>query len=184
MLSENEIERYSRQLILTGWGGREQERLKRVTAVIDTCYISAAIYLAAAGVGSIVMVGPILSPNGTGSLAAHISRLNPDIRITFSPGHPADLAPADAAGEIVSIGSSATGAAPAGLRIGGLTIDVGVDPERNLTLRCAAPGDGNRENHRAKNHSAKLPIPAGIDENLYAGTSAASFLLSSLLNLR
>lgn len=194
MLSENEIDRYSRQLILSGWGGREQERLKNFTLYVDSRYISAAVYLAAAGVGTIVLVGPERTTTGTEALAAHISRLNPNIIFSW----PADLRLkpelSTAAAEIGSIRPSASGDIPAGFTIepagfriepAGFRIEIEHHPDRKITLRQIAP-DGSIPAVRAdiENHPAALPIPDGIDENLYAGTSAASFFLSRLLDLR
>jgi molybdopterin-synthase adenylyltransferase len=56
MLSEREIERYSRQLVLPEWSGAVQERLKDATAIVigaGALGSPAATYLACAGVGRI-----------------------------------------------------------------------------------------------------------------------------------
>jgi molybdopterin/thiamine biosynthesis adenylyltransferase len=58
-LSEREIERYSRQLVLPEWSGAAQERLKQATAVVvgaGALGSPAAAYLACAGVGRIGVV--------------------------------------------------------------------------------------------------------------------------------
>lgn len=55
-LSEREIERYSRQLVLPEWSGEAQERLKAATAIVigaGALGSPAATYLAGAGVGRI-----------------------------------------------------------------------------------------------------------------------------------
>jgi molybdopterin/thiamine biosynthesis adenylyltransferase len=56
MLSEREIERYARQLVLPEWSGATQERLKNATAIVigaGALGSPAATYLACAGVGRI-----------------------------------------------------------------------------------------------------------------------------------
>lgn len=58
-LSEAELERYSRQLVLPEWSGAAQERLKAATAIVigaGALGSPAATYLAAAGVGRIGIV--------------------------------------------------------------------------------------------------------------------------------
>lgn len=58
-LSEREIERYSRQLVLPEWSGEIQERLRSSSAVVvgaGALGSPAATYLAAAGVGTIGVV--------------------------------------------------------------------------------------------------------------------------------
>jgi len=59
MLSEREIERYSRQLVLPEWSGAVQQRLKDATAIVigaGALGSPAATYLACAGVGRIGIV--------------------------------------------------------------------------------------------------------------------------------
>jgi molybdopterin-synthase adenylyltransferase len=59
MLSEREIDRYSRQLVLPEWSGATQERLKAATAIVvgaGALGSPAATYLACAGVGRIGVV--------------------------------------------------------------------------------------------------------------------------------
>jgi adenylyltransferase/sulfurtransferase len=58
-LSEREIERYARQLVLPEWSGAVQERLGKATAVVvgaGALGSPAAVYLAAAGVGRLGIV--------------------------------------------------------------------------------------------------------------------------------
>ena len=58
-LSEREVERYARQLVLPEWSGEAQERLKRATAIVigaGALGSPAATYLACAGVGRIGVV--------------------------------------------------------------------------------------------------------------------------------
>jgi molybdopterin/thiamine biosynthesis adenylyltransferase len=58
-LSESELERYSRQLVLPDWSGQAQERLKESSAIVvgaGALGSPAAIYLAAAGIGRLGIV--------------------------------------------------------------------------------------------------------------------------------
>ncbi len=58
-LSESELERYSRQLVLPEWSGQAQERLKSATAIVvgaGALGSPAATYLAAAGIGRLGIV--------------------------------------------------------------------------------------------------------------------------------
>jgi molybdopterin/thiamine biosynthesis adenylyltransferase len=58
-LSEREIDRYSRQLVLADWSGETQERLRGASAIVigaGALGSPAATYLAAAGVGRIGVV--------------------------------------------------------------------------------------------------------------------------------
>jgi adenylyltransferase/sulfurtransferase len=58
-LSETEIERYARQLVLPEWSGAAQERLKQSTAIVigaGALGSPAATYLACAGVGRVGVV--------------------------------------------------------------------------------------------------------------------------------
>ncbi len=52
MLAEEEIERYSRQLILKGWSARFQYFLSQQRVTGLSAYPTAQLYLAAAGVGT------------------------------------------------------------------------------------------------------------------------------------
>ena len=58
-LSEAELERYSRQLVLPDWSGEAQERLKRATVLVvgaGALGSPAATYLVAAGIGRIGII--------------------------------------------------------------------------------------------------------------------------------
>jgi adenylyltransferase/sulfurtransferase len=77
-LSNEQIERYSRQIIVPGIGGRGQERLIGSRALIvgtDTVVRTAALYLAGAGVGRLDVGG------STPALAEELFDLNPEVRI-------------------------------------------------------------------------------------------------------
>lgn len=96
-LTDDELERYSRQLVLPEWSGEAQERLKGATAIVvgaGALGSPVAAYLAAAGVGSIGIVDsdsvelsnlarqplhftPDVGANKAESAAAKLRALNP-----------------------------------------------------------------------------------------------------------
>ena len=71
-LSDQEIEFYSRQLLVSGWGLKQQLALKNSIVVLSYENDLLALYLAGAGVGEI-----IYEKN-----AEKIKKLNPNIRIS------------------------------------------------------------------------------------------------------
>ncbi len=59
MLSDRELARYNRQIMVSGWGNEGQERLKKAKVVVAGAGglgSAVLIYLAAAGVGHIRIV--------------------------------------------------------------------------------------------------------------------------------
>ena len=103
-LSEEQIQRYSRHILLPEVGGVGQERLLASSVVIafsedeESAALMALAYLAAAGVGRIGWCLPVegdgirqrspLSAFYGGSLGNGLKRLNPDSRLV--PIHPGD----------------------------------------------------------------------------------------------
>jgi len=91
MLSDSQIERYSRQIILPRVGGQGQERLLRARVLVGgdgPSQTEALLYLAAAGVGRIGIYGTgrspiwaVLSAKSQGSAAGALSQLNPDCMV-------------------------------------------------------------------------------------------------------
>ena len=101
-LSEQELQRYNRQMMLSGWGEETQERLKDATAFVagsGGLGSPLTIYLAVAGVGHLKVCdfdAPELSNlnrqilhddtrigvNKAVSARQTLERLNPDIRVT------------------------------------------------------------------------------------------------------
>ena len=55
-LSEKEITRYERQLILKGWSLKKQESLKMLSFLVSSNYPSLLFYLSALGVGKLNVV--------------------------------------------------------------------------------------------------------------------------------
>jgi molybdopterin/thiamine biosynthesis adenylyltransferase len=91
MLSDPQIERYSRQIILPQVGGRGQKRLLQASILVSgesALQTGALLYLAAAGVGRLGIYGikelsivAVLSPEPPASAATALPRLNPDCAI-------------------------------------------------------------------------------------------------------
>jgi hypothetical protein len=89
-LTDGQIERYSRQIIVPRVGGRAQECLlaARIAIVGDSRDLAAPLaYLAGAGVGTIA---PIVSDGAPAAhaLAANVAGLNPDSKIDASGASP------------------------------------------------------------------------------------------------
>jgi molybdopterin-synthase adenylyltransferase len=104
-LSDQELERYSRQLILPEWSGAAQERLKAASAIVvgaGALGSPAATYLAAAGVGRIGVVdddavelsnlnrqplhfSPDISLLKADNARVKLSALNPDVIVEGYP---------------------------------------------------------------------------------------------------
>lgn len=92
MLSDEQIARYSRQIILPQVGGKGQQALLSAAgAVVGTGEMAAtaALYLAAAGVGALTLAGA--AETAPGDLEA----LNPDCHVVLSAA-PAEATTADA----------------------------------------------------------------------------------------
>jgi hypothetical protein len=83
LLTDGQIDRYSRQIILPEVGGIGQERLlaARVTVLAEIDDLSPALeYLAGAGLGTIRLDSPADSVD-LGRAIATVAELNPDVRI-------------------------------------------------------------------------------------------------------
>jgi molybdopterin/thiamine biosynthesis adenylyltransferase len=104
-LSDAELERYSRQLVLPEWSGEAQERLRRASAIVvgaGALGSPAATYLAAAGVGRVGIVDsdavelsnlhrqplhftPDIGLNKADSAAVKLGVLNPEVAVDTYP---------------------------------------------------------------------------------------------------
>jgi len=102
MLSDSQIERYSRQIILPQVGGKGQEKLLRARVLVNgsgPIQTTALLYLAAAGVGTIGVItdepSPVLfafAPDQRDAVSAALTRLNPDCTVVLHGAtDPADL---------------------------------------------------------------------------------------------
>jgi adenylyltransferase/sulfurtransferase len=82
-LTDAQIDRFSRQIILPQIGGRGQERLLQSSVAIagsGELAAIAALYLAGAGIGSMALHGT------TSDLRPDLSNLSPDVQVTLPPG--------------------------------------------------------------------------------------------------
>jgi hypothetical protein len=98
-LTDAQIDRYSRQIIVPHIGGRGQERLlaARIMLVGDARDIEAPLaYLVGAGVGSIS-----IKAAGIVERIAEMRELNPDVSVTDQPNTPVEVA-------LLIVGSEAT----------------------------------------------------------------------------
>lgn len=113
-LSESELERYSRQLVMQEWSADVQQRLKQARAVVvgaGALGCPAATYLAAAGVGAVDVVDgdrvelsnlqrqplhytPDIGHSKADSASAKLGLLNPEVKVD---PYPATLDEANAA---------------------------------------------------------------------------------------
>lgn len=91
MLSDPQIERYSRQIILPQVGGKGQEKLLRARVLVNDSGLlqtAALFYLAAAGVGTVgvitpapLPVFPAFAPEQDDPVSLALTRLNPDCTV-------------------------------------------------------------------------------------------------------
>ena len=105
MLSDHQIERYSRQIVLPELGGRGQQTLlSAAVAVIGSGTLSTAAltYLAAAGVGRLTVVAP--------ELCSQIEALNPDCHTSTLSAPFTDVSALEVAGHCDAV--LACGATP------------------------------------------------------------------------
>ena len=77
-LTESQIERYSRQLLLTGWGSAEQVRLARAAIGVSAKAEIALRYLVGAGIGSVAVLGDEMPQD----VIEDVQLLNPEVEIS------------------------------------------------------------------------------------------------------
>jgi hypothetical protein len=89
MLTDAQIDRYSRQIVLSEIGGKGQESLLRAEAAIhgsgDAALVCAS-YLAGAGVGTLSIAG--IEPRGSLGSVLDLETRNPDCRLVREPRRP------------------------------------------------------------------------------------------------
>jgi adenylyltransferase/sulfurtransferase len=134
-LSEAQVQRYSRHILLPDVGGVGQKRLLAAAVSVDVSMpaaATAAVYLAAAGVGTIHLAGDVAAPvtdddlrGGIGygavdrgaprgdALAARLRAVNPDAPGGGGVRVPVDAAAADTASALIAAGAAATRAVAA-----------------------------------------------------------------------
>ena len=89
-LSDEQIERYSRQIIVPGFGAGAQERLRAARVAIVAAPAdadTAALYLAGAGVGRIE-IHPAAEPGAYGRLVEHVRDLDADVAVEIAAKDP------------------------------------------------------------------------------------------------
>lgn len=177
MLDPEQIERYSRQLILPGWGLAQQQLLKFSSVLVTNSLPSAVLYLAAAGVGRLGLLG---ESSGLSGILEHCISLNPDCRISEN-----------LAAELTAIHSGAEEA---------FTHAIVKGEELDLLAKNPPPGnrvpehiailavDTNRRVIKCGNADSavefSLPTTVLAPVELAAGTMAATLLLRTLLGYR
>lgn len=90
-LSNDQIERYSRQIIVPGFGGRAQQRLlaARLALLGDRADLELTLaYLVGAGVGTIEVAAPDSSPAWQRSMAGRMRALNPEVKVRCATSLP------------------------------------------------------------------------------------------------
>jgi len=95
VLTDHQIERYSRQIIVPGVGGRAQERLLAscVAIVAESADAAGALaYLAGAGVGRIVM-HPVGDHTSYDAMVERMRDLNPDVSVYIADDEKDDATP-------------------------------------------------------------------------------------------
>lgn len=85
-LTVEEVERYSRQLILKGWSEETQLNLRSLSVAIPSSLPSCALYLAAAGVGQLAIYG-----ESGESLVSQLKEFNPNIEVKLQVEAPAGV---------------------------------------------------------------------------------------------
>jgi hypothetical protein len=92
-LSDRQIERYSRQIIVPGFGGAAQERLlaARLAMLADSNEVEPSLsYFAGAGIGHITLVEPD-GPAAAEARVARIRDLNSDVVLAHAANVPAEI---------------------------------------------------------------------------------------------
>jgi hypothetical protein len=80
-LSREEIDRYSRQLLLPNWSSELQESLRNTTILVDARLDTLAIYAAAVGIGRIVLAGE--NTELLRDLSNDLKRINSSCEVIF-----------------------------------------------------------------------------------------------------
>jgi len=81
MLSPKEVERFSRNLILKGWDEEKQLKLRRMHVAVSSRYPTAALYIAALGVGKLTLIG---QNHESAALLTHLTKFNPAMGVSIS----------------------------------------------------------------------------------------------------
>lgn len=162
-LSDAQIDRFSRQIILPQIGGTGQERLLRsAVAVAGDSEFAAitALYLAGAGIGRVVV-------HGRNEASGELSDLNPDVQVTLASGAlgsvDADVLIACDA-PLAEIDAAAAAGRP--LVAGGINRHGGWLVVADAPVTCASCAA--RQNESELPHSTLLSPTAGVVGSLVA----------------
>lgn len=82
--TEDEIQRYSRQLVLPGWTLERQKQLRECSLTVPAQFPWLALYMAGAGIGQIVVLGEL-----SDFFLERLQLLNPSCKIDFAQSSPA-----------------------------------------------------------------------------------------------
>ena len=95
--SETELERYSRQLLVKGFGFAQQQHLAKMSVAVSSQLPMAALYLAAAGIGTLIVIcaKETCTTEGAAHLIEHLLANNSDICVVDETVPGATPAPAD-----------------------------------------------------------------------------------------
>ncbi len=167
MLTDSQIERYSRQIVLPEVGGRGQERLLAADAAIvgrGEAALFCAAYLAAAGVARLHLEG--IDASATLATALALRTRNTDCAIDFAPAERSDVT--ILLGEV-----EAAGAAENGILVWGQGTAEGIVaarfPKGRSCIECLAA-------------LAPFPVTTGASAQLL-GTLLALLGLRALLDI-
>lgn len=94
-LSSEQVQRYSRQLMLPQWSARFQMALASVAVAVPREYGITALYLAAAGVGRLVVFGDAPTAPEARESERLLCAQNPNCMVTFNPRTIASDTPPD-----------------------------------------------------------------------------------------
>ncbi|HKE20357.1 MAG TPA: hypothetical protein VKB80_36030 [Kofleriaceae bacterium] len=185
-LRDDQVRRYARHVLLPDVGGRGQARLLAAAVAVElgpgrAAEVTALAYLAAAGVGRIVLGGDLAGPIGDDEIATgvlygaadrgrprgqaareRIAALNPDVAVGEAGDAPDEAAGALRLADELAPADPAAPVDPASLvlGLGGAVADAlvrGGQAAAALLLRIARPARGEAAREAPREASRRLP---------------------------